>query len=55
MHTNQMGLDSLPASAPTVETIKRVRAMFVGETNPAVVAIKADTDATGPCRRRSPI
>jgi uncharacterized membrane protein YdfJ with MMPL/SSD domain len=43
MHTNQMGLDSLPASAPTVETIKRVQATYVGKTNPAVVAIKADT------------
>jgi uncharacterized membrane protein YdfJ with MMPL/SSD domain len=43
MHTNQMGLDSLPASAPTVETIKRVQATWVGKTNPAVVAIKADT------------
>jgi uncharacterized membrane protein YdfJ with MMPL/SSD domain len=45
MHTNQMGLDSLPASAPTVETIKRVQVMYVGKTNPAVVAIKADTDS----------
>ena len=45
MHTNQMGLDSLPASAPTVETIKRVQDMYVGKTNPAVVAIKANTDS----------
>ncbi|HXH95646.1 MAG TPA: MMPL family transporter [Gaiellaceae bacterium] len=43
MHTNQMGLDSMPASAPTVETIKRVQVMYVGKVNPAVVAIKADT------------
>ena len=45
MHTNQMGLDSLPRSAPTVETIHRLQETFVGETNPAQVAIRANTDA----------
>jgi uncharacterized membrane protein YdfJ with MMPL/SSD domain len=44
MHTNTMGLDSLPASAPTVETIKKVQDNFVGAATPAVVAIRADTD-----------
>jgi uncharacterized membrane protein YdfJ with MMPL/SSD domain len=45
MHTNQMGLDSLPASAPTVETIKRIQDTFSGETDPARVAIKANIDS----------
>jgi len=45
MHTNQMGLDSLPRSAPTVETIHRLQDTFVGETDPARVAIRASTDA----------
>jgi uncharacterized membrane protein YdfJ with MMPL/SSD domain len=44
LHTNQMGLDSLPADAPTVETIKRVQSTFVGETDPARVAIRANVD-----------
>ena len=44
MHTNQMGLDSLPNSAPTVGTIHKVQSEFVGEAQPASVAIRANLD-----------
>ena len=45
IHTAQSGLDTLPKSAATVETINRIQATFTGEASPAIVAIKANTDA----------
>jgi uncharacterized membrane protein YdfJ with MMPL/SSD domain len=46
IHTAQSGLDSLPRSAPTVETINRISDNFPGGVEPALVAIKADADST---------
>ncbi len=45
IHTSQTGLDSLPRSLPTVETLDRIEAAFPGGADPALVAIKANTDA----------
>ena len=46
MHTAQSGLDALPKSAPTVETLDRVQTAFAGTTQPAEVAVKtASTDS----------
>jgi RND superfamily putative drug exporter len=45
LHTAQSGLDTLPKSAPTVETINRIEDAFPGETGPAVIAVKTNTDA----------
>ena len=47
IHTAQSGLDTLPKSAATVETINRIQDTFTGEASPAIVAIKANTDAPG--------
>jgi uncharacterized membrane protein YdfJ with MMPL/SSD domain len=44
MHTNSTGLDSLPKSAPTVETIHKLQTEFVGAVQPASVAIRANID-----------
>ncbi len=47
LHTAQSGLDALPNSAPTVETIKKVQNEFSnGEAAQSQVAIKADLDST---------
>jgi uncharacterized membrane protein YdfJ with MMPL/SSD domain len=43
LHTAQTGLDSLPRSLPTVETLDRLQATFVGEANPSLVAVRAET------------
>jgi RND superfamily putative drug exporter len=43
IHTAQSGAQSLPRSAPTVETLDRIQAAFPGQASPAVVAVKADT------------
>jgi RND superfamily putative drug exporter len=43
LHTAQSGLDSLPRSLPTVETIDRIQAAFTGEANPSLVAVRAQT------------
>ncbi|MCW3033621.1 MAG: hypothetical protein JWM60_1966 [Solirubrobacterales bacterium] len=43
MHTAQSGIQSLPRSAATVETLDRVQAAFPGQAMPAVIAVKADT------------
>jgi len=40
LHTAQSGLSALPKDAPTVGTLDRVQAAFVGTAQPAVVAIK---------------
>jgi uncharacterized membrane protein YdfJ with MMPL/SSD domain len=46
MHTTQSGLDALPNSAPTVPTIKKIRAAFSnGEASQSQVAIKADINS----------
>jgi len=43
IHTTQSGMDALPNSAPTVQTIKKIGDAFGnGETGMAAVAIKAD-------------
>jgi RND superfamily putative drug exporter len=45
IHTAQSGLDALPKSAPTVDTLDRVQSAFVGTSQPAEVAVKtASTD-----------
>jgi uncharacterized membrane protein YdfJ with MMPL/SSD domain len=43
LHTAQSGEQSLPRSAPTVETLDRIQAAFPGQSSPAVLAVKADT------------
>jgi uncharacterized membrane protein YdfJ with MMPL/SSD domain len=43
LHTAQSGLQSLPRSAPTVETLDRIQAAFPGQSSPALVAVKTDT------------
>ena len=45
IHTAQTSSASLPTSIPTVETINRLNTAFPGNSSPAVVAIKADTDS----------
>ena len=45
MHTAQSGNDTLPRSAPTVETLDRVQAAFPGQPTPAVIAVKTNTGA----------
>jgi uncharacterized membrane protein YdfJ with MMPL/SSD domain len=46
LHTAQSGLDALPNSAPTVETIKKVQSEFSnGEAAQSEVAIKANIDS----------
>jgi uncharacterized membrane protein YdfJ with MMPL/SSD domain len=46
LHTAQSGMNALPNSAPTVETIKKVSSAFSdGEVNQAQVAIKANIDS----------
>jgi RND superfamily putative drug exporter len=45
IHTAQTGLDALPKSIATVETIDKIQDSFPGSTTPALVAIKANTDA----------
>ena len=45
MHTAQCGTSALPRSAPTVETLDRVQAVFPGQASPAVIAVRTDTDA----------
>ena len=45
LHTAQSGLQSLPRSAPTVETLDRIQAAFPGESSPALVAVKTNTSS----------
>ncbi len=45
MHTSSPGLESLPNGVATVATIDRLQRAFPGNVQPAVVAIKADTDS----------
>jgi len=46
VHTAQSGLNSLPRSTPTVETLNRIQDSFPGGAVPALVAIKANTDSS---------
>jgi len=46
LHTAQSGLEALPSSAPTVDTIQRVQDAFSnGNVSPAIVAVEANTDS----------
>src|SRR5262249_59500770 len=45
IHTAKTGLDALPKSIATVETIDKIQDSFPGSATPALVAIKANTDA----------
>jgi uncharacterized membrane protein YdfJ with MMPL/SSD domain len=45
LHTAQSGLDSIPKSAPTVDTLDRLEVAFPGTAAPALVAVVADTDS----------
>jgi putative drug exporter of the RND superfamily len=45
LHTAQSGFDALPKNAPTVATIDKIDDAFPGNSMPANVAIKADTDS----------
>jgi uncharacterized membrane protein YdfJ with MMPL/SSD domain len=45
MHTAQSGLNSLPTSTPTVQTLDRVQAAFPGQASPAVIAVRTDTSS----------
>jgi RND superfamily putative drug exporter len=45
LHTAQDGPKAFPASAPTIETLNRLQAAFPGKANPAIVAVKTDTNA----------
>jgi uncharacterized membrane protein YdfJ with MMPL/SSD domain len=45
LHTAQAGLQSLPQSAPTVETLDRLQAAFPGQSSPALIAVKTNTTA----------
>ncbi len=46
LHTAQSGLDALPKSAPTVDTLQRLQDAFSnGDVSPAIVAIRANTDS----------
>ena len=44
LHTAQSGTQSLPRSAPTVETLDRLQAAFPGKSSPAVIAVKAEVN-----------
>jgi RND superfamily putative drug exporter len=45
IHTAQSSIQTMPRSAPTVETLDRVQAAFPGQALPAVVAVKTNTTA----------
>jgi RND superfamily putative drug exporter len=44
LHTAQSGAQALPRSAPTVETLDRIQTAFPGESSPALVAVKTNTN-----------
>ena len=46
IHTASSAFDTLPRSAPTVETLNRVQDAFPGQASPAVVAVRTDTNAS---------
>jgi uncharacterized membrane protein YdfJ with MMPL/SSD domain len=42
----ESGISSMPRSAPTVESLDRIQAAFPGQAQPALVAVKANTDTS---------
>ena len=60
IHTASSALNTLPRSAPTVETLDRIQAAFPGQASPAVIAVKTNTAspafkaAVAGCSRRQP-
>jgi len=46
IHTASSAFNTLPRSAPTVETLNRVQDAFPGQASPAVVAVRTDTNAS---------
>src|ERR671927_698921 len=46
VHTARSGLNSLPRSTPTVDTLNRIQDSFPGGAIPALVAVKGDVDST---------
>ena len=47
IHTASSALNTLPRSAPTVETMNRIQAAFPGQPAPAVIAVKTNTTSPG--------
>jgi uncharacterized membrane protein YdfJ with MMPL/SSD domain len=45
MHTSVTGMETLPRSLPTVETLDRISSSFPGNVEPALVAVKGDADS----------
>jgi len=46
LHTSQSGLDAMPKSAPTVDTLNRLTKAFSnGDVSPAIIAVQANTDS----------
>jgi RND superfamily putative drug exporter len=45
LHTAQSGMTSLPRHTPTVDTLDRVEAAFPGQSRPAIVAVRTNTDS----------
>jgi RND superfamily putative drug exporter len=45
LHTSQSGLNSLPKSIATVDTLQRINAAFPGGATPAQVAIRGNADS----------
>ncbi len=45
LHTATSGLETMPKSMPTVDTLDRISAAFPGNVEPAIVAIKGDADS----------
>ncbi|MDX6437190.1 MAG: hypothetical protein QOK34_2024, partial [Gaiellaceae bacterium] len=45
MHTSVTGMETLPRSLPTVETLDRISSSFPGNVEPALVAITGDADS----------
>jgi uncharacterized membrane protein YdfJ with MMPL/SSD domain len=45
LHTAQSGLESMPKSLPTVDTLDRITDSFPGNVAPAMVAIKGNADS----------
>ena len=43
IHTASSSIETMPRSAPTVETLDRVQAAFPGQAQPALVAVKTDS------------
>jgi RND superfamily putative drug exporter len=43
IHTASSSIQTMPRSAPTVETLDRIQTAFPGQALPAVIAVKADT------------